>query len=152
MAKSTVWNIRRKKECTGELSNTKRPGRPRKTTVVDDRIILSLVKINPFTTVGQTKNTLQKVGVCVSKSTIKRRLHQSKYRGFTTRCKPLVSLKNWKTRLEFAKRHLKKPLQFWNNILWTDETKINLYIVMMGREEYGEGKELLMIQNIPPHQ
>ena len=23
---------------------------------------------------------------------------------------------------------------------------------MMGREEYGEGKELLMIQNIPPHQ
>ena len=24
--------------------------------------------------------------------------------------------------------------------------------IMMGREEYGEGKELLMIQNIPPHQ
>ena len=50
----------------------------------------------------------------MSKSTIKRRLHQSEYRGFTTRCKPLVSLKN-------------RPLQFWNNILWTDETKINLY-------------------------
>ncbi len=65
--------------------------------------------------------------VCVSKSTIKRRLHQSEYRGFTTRCKPLVSIKNRKARLEFAKRHLKKPSQFWNNILWTDETKINLY-------------------------
>ncbi len=63
----------------------------------------------------------------MSKSTIKRRLHQSEYRGFTTRCKPLVSLKNRKARLEFAKRHLKKPSQFWNNILWTDETKINLY-------------------------
>ncbi len=61
----------------------------------------------PFTTVGQIKNTLQEVGVCVSKSTIKRRLHQSEYRGFTTRCKPLVSLKNRKARLEFAKRHLK---------------------------------------------
>ncbi len=71
--------------------------------------------------------TLQEVGVCVSKSTIKIRLHQSEYRGFTTRCKPLVSLKNRKARLEFAKRHLKKPSQFWNNILWTDETKINLY-------------------------
>ena len=121
VAKSTVWNILKKK---GELSNTKRPRRPQKTTVVDDRIILSLVKKNPFTTVGQIKNTLHEVGVCVSKSTIKRRLHQSEYRGFTTRCKPLVSLKN---RLEFAKQHLKKPLQFWNNILWTDETKINLY-------------------------
>ena len=118
---------------------------------MDDRRIISLVKKNPFTTVGQIKNTLQEVGVYVSKSTIKRRLHQSEYRGFTTRCKPLVSLKNRKTRLEFAKQHLKKPLQFWNNILWTDETKINL-ARMMGREEYGEGKELLMIQNIPPHQ
>ncbi len=95
--------------------------------MVDDRRILSLVKKTPFTTVGQIKNTLQEVGVCVSKSTIKRRLHQSEYRGFTTRCKPLVSLKNRKARLEFAKRHLKKPSQFWNNILWTDETKINLY-------------------------
>ena len=47
--------------------------------------------------------------------------------GFITRCKPLVSLKNRKTRLEFAKQHLKKPLQFWNNILWTDETKFILY-------------------------
>ena len=98
VAKSTVWNILKKKERTGELSNTKRPGKLRKTTVVDDRRIISLVKKNP-TTVGQIKNTLQEVGVCVLKSTIKRRLHQSEYRGFTTRCKPLVSLKNRKTRV-----------------------------------------------------
>ncbi len=89
VAKTTVWNILKKKERTGELSNTKRPGRPWKTTVVDDRRILSLVKKTPFTTVGQIKNTLQEVGVCVSKSTIKRRLHQSEYRGFTTRCKTI---------------------------------------------------------------
>ena len=54
--------------------------------------------------------------------------------------------KNRKNRL-VCQTTSKKPLQFWNKILWTDETKINL-----GREEYGEGKELLMIQNIPPHQ
>ena len=122
-----VWYVLKKKERTGELSYTKRPGRPRKTSLVDDRRILSLIKKNPFTTVGQIKKTLQEEGVSVSKSTIKRRLHQRKYRGFTTRCKPLVSLKNRKARLEFAKKHLKEPVQFWNNILWTDETKINLY-------------------------
>ena len=71
VAKSTVWYILKKKERTGELSNTKRPGRPQKTTVVDDRRIISLVKKNPFTTVGQIKNTLQEVGVSVSKSKIK---------------------------------------------------------------------------------
>ncbi len=46
VAKTTVWNILKKKERTGELSNTKRPGRPRKTTVVDDRRILSLGEEN----------------------------------------------------------------------------------------------------------
>ncbi len=51
VAKSTVWYILRKKtECTGELSNIKRPGRPRRTTVVDDWRILSMIKKNPFTT------------------------------------------------------------------------------------------------------
>ena len=38
-----------------------------KTTVVDDRGILLLVKKNPFTTAGQIKNTLQEVGVSVWK-------------------------------------------------------------------------------------
>ncbi|KAG2462898.1 TCB1 transposase, partial [Polypterus senegalus] len=127
VAKSTVWCILRKKASTGELSNAKRPGCPRKTTVVDDRRIISVVKRNPFTTANQVNNTLQGVGVSISKSIIKRRLHESKYRGCTARCKPLISLKNRKARLDFAKEHLKKPAQFWKNILWTDETKINLY-------------------------
>lgn len=109
VAKSTVWYILRKKERTGELGNSKRPERLRKTTVGDDRRILSMVKKNPFTTSTQVKNTLQEVGVSVSKSTLKRRLHESKYRGFTTRCKPLISLKNRKVSLDFAKKHLKKP-------------------------------------------
>ncbi len=148
---TTVWNILKKKECTGELSNTKRPGRPRKTTVVDDRRILSLVKKTPFTTVGQIKNTLQEVGVCVSKSTIKRRLHQSEYRGFTTRCKPLVSLKNRKARLEFAKRHL-KSLHSSGTTSYGQMRPRSTCTRVMGREEYGEGKELLMILSIPPHQ
>lgn len=43
-----------------------------------------LVKKNPFTTVGQIKNILQEVGVCVSKSRINRRLHLSEDRGSKT--------------------------------------------------------------------
>ncbi len=79
VAKSTVcFILRKKKEHTSELSNIKRPGRLRKTTVVDDRWILSMGKKNPFTTFSQEKNTLQEVDVSLSMSTIKRRLHQSK--------------------------------------------------------------------------
>ena len=37
VAKSANWNILQNKERTGELRNTKGPGKPWKTTVVDDR-------------------------------------------------------------------------------------------------------------------
>ncbi|KAG2458785.1 TCB1 transposase, partial [Polypterus senegalus] len=143
VAKFTVWYILRKKASTGELSNTKRPGCPRKTTVVDDHRIISMGKRNPFTTANQVNNTPQGVGVSISKSTIKRRLYVSKYRGCTARCKPLISLKNRKARLDFAKEHLTKPAQFWKNILWTDETKINLY--------QNDGKKKVWRRHGPPH-
>ncbi len=55
---SLVHSEKKKEERTGELSNIKRPGRPRRTTVVDDRRILSMVKKNPFTTSSQENNTL----------------------------------------------------------------------------------------------
>ena len=73
MAKSTVWYILRKKEHAWQQKK-----------VADDRRILSIVKKNPFTT------SSQEVGVSLSKSTIKRRLHDSKYRRFTTRFKPFT--------------------------------------------------------------
>ncbi len=47
------------------------------------------------------------------------------YRCYTARCKPLTSTKNRKARLEFAKKH-KEPEEFL--CLWTNETKINLYL------------------------
>ncbi len=42
--------------------------------------------VNLFTTSSQEKSTLQEVGASLSKSAIRRRLHESKYRRFTTRC------------------------------------------------------------------
>ncbi|KAJ8353878.1 hypothetical protein SKAU_G00214450 [Synaphobranchus kaupii] len=85
LPKSTVWNIVKKQERTGELRNGKPSGRPRKTTVVDDQKILSIVKKKPFSTVEEIKNTLQDTGVDVSATTIKRRLQQHNYRWVTAR-------------------------------------------------------------------
>ncbi len=70
-----------------------------------------MVKKNPFTTSSQEKNTLQEVGVSPSKSTIKRRLHESKYRGANK-----ARLKIWKSQTTSGK-----------GILWTADIKISLY-------------------------
>ena len=37
---------------------------------------------------------------------------------------------NHKTvRLEFAKLHVVKPQSFWENVLWTDQTKLELSVI-----------------------
>lgn len=127
IASTTIWKVLKKKETTGVLSNRRPTGRPRKTTVVDDRNIVRAVKKTPKTSVSDITNDLHSAGVKVSQSTVGRRLREQKYRGHTTRCKPLISCKNRKARLKFAKKYRDEPQKFCNTILWTDETKINLY-------------------------
>uniref|UniRef100_A0A0E9XQ99 Transposase Tc1-like domain-containing protein n=1 Tax=Anguilla anguilla TaxID=7936 RepID=A0A0E9XQ99_ANGAN len=142
----TTWNVLKKKETAGVLSNRYRTGRPRKTTAVDDRNIVKAVKKNLKTSVSDITNNLHRTGVKVSQSTVRRRLREQQYRGYTTRCKPLISSKNRKTRLQFAQKYRDEPQKFWNKVLWTDETKINLY--QSERPKCGERRNLLMIQNI----
>ena len=36
------------------------------------------------------------------------------------------SKKNMAAQLRFAKLHLNKPQDFWNNVLWTDQTKVEM--------------------------
>ena len=47
-------------------------------------------------------------------------------------------------RLEYAKNYRKKPLDFWNKVLWSDESKFNLFgsdgrviVWRSAREEFG---------------
>ncbi len=47
--------------------------------------------------------------------------------GRVPRQKPLLSKKNIKARLSFARKHLDDPQDFWENTLWTDETKVELF-------------------------
>ena len=41
--------------------------------------------------------------------------------------KPFLRTHHKQSRLRYAKAHLDKPESFWNKVLWTDETKIELF-------------------------
>lgn len=74
---------------------------------------------------SRIKNALKEVRVPLS--AIKRHLCQCKHRGFTSRWRPLVTLKNRKASLDLWENNNKKTTcQVRNKILWTDETKKNL--------------------------
>ena len=80
-----VGFILKKQVNTGKLENGKRAGKARRTSLVNEQIVICMVKKNPLMTEQQVKNALQDAGGHVS------------FTIFTTRCKPLVSLKNRKT-------------------------------------------------------
>ena len=59
--------------------------------------------------------------------TISAALHQSGIYGRVARQKPLLSKRHMTARLEFSKRHPKDSQIMRNKILWSDETKIELF-------------------------
>ncbi len=67
------------------------------------------------------------MGESCRKSTITAALHQSGLYGRVARRKPLLSARHMKARMEFAKKHLKDSKMVTNKILWSDETKIELF-------------------------
>ena len=69
IASTTIWNVLKKKETTGVLSNRCQTGQPRKTTLVDDRNIVRAAKKTPKTSVSHITNNLHSAGMKISQST-----------------------------------------------------------------------------------
>lgn len=108
----------------GVTENVKQAPRAWKTTPKEDQIIHRTSAKDPFKSSSAIKNELSsEYGIIVSSWTIRRRLNEKKLRGCIAQRKLLVSKKNLRARLDFAKHHLDKPLSFWKNVLWSDELK-----------------------------
>ncbi|KAJ4947124.1 hypothetical protein JOQ06_009165 [Pogonophryne albipinna] len=88
------------------------------------RRMLNEVKKNPRVSARDLKKSLAHANISVDESTIRKTLNKNGVHGRTPRRKPLLSRKNIAARLKFAKEHLDVPQHYWQNILWTDETKV----------------------------
>ena len=65
--------------------------------------------------------------VKISESTVNRRLRDNNLFGRRPSRKPLISKKNWMARIKFTKKHLYWTKQDWGKVLWSDESKYNLF-------------------------
>ncbi len=66
-------------------------------------------------------------GQPVSAQTICRTLHQIGLHGCHPRRKPLLKMMHKKAHKQFAEDKQTKDMDYWNHVLWSDETKINLF-------------------------
>lgn len=109
---------------TNKIERLPGSGRPRKTTKRDDVMIIRQARQNSTNTARKIGETLN---LNVSTRTVQRRLNSG---GLISRLqirKPLISTINKKKRLKFVKTHIKKDSAFWNSIIWSDESKFELF-------------------------
>ncbi|CAJ0940024.1 unnamed protein product, partial [Ranitomeya imitator] len=90
-------------------------------------MITRTVSKNPRTTRGDLVNELQRAGTNVTRPTISNTLRHHGLRSCSARRVPLLKPVHVRARLKFAREHLDDPEEFWENVLWSDETKLELF-------------------------
>ncbi len=116
-----------KKDGTATISQ-RRPGRPRKLTPRQEHLLMRRVEENRHASSLQlSKEVESQTGVTISRDTIRRTLQRNGMHGCRPRKKPLLKPMHKKARLEFARAYADKDEDYWDSILWSDETKINVF-------------------------
>ena len=82
------------------------------------------MQINHFITRFEIKTDLDGAGINVSNDTISRAQHRTVFHSRSPRKVPLLKTKHVKDRLKFFETYEKKNMQFWEKVIWSDETKV----------------------------
>lgn len=92
----------------GTVVNNNPGGRPRKTTLRDDRNIKKIIKKNPFVS---SKKIVSELGLSVDASTVRRRARECGLKSYTASKKPLLTKRHAKKRYVFLS-HTSQPLMY----------------------------------------
>uniref|UniRef100_A0AAZ3RY05 Transposase Tc1-like domain-containing protein n=1 Tax=Oncorhynchus tshawytscha TaxID=74940 RepID=A0AAZ3RY05_ONCTS len=125
--RSSVQTIVRKYKHHGTTQPSYHSGRRRVLSPRDEWTLVRKVQINPRTTVKDLVKMLKETGTKVSISTVKLVIYRHNLKGRSARKKPLLQNYHKKARLRFVTAHGDKDCTFWRNVLWSDETKIELF-------------------------
>ncbi|KAF7242703.1 CCR4-NOT transcription complex subunit 1 [Varanus komodoensis] len=124
---STVAKTIQRLNRTGSTQNRPRHGRPKKWSARAQRHIQRLPLGNRRMSAASIAAGVAGVeGQPVSAQTVRRTLHQIGLQGCCPRRKPRLKMMHKKARKQLAEDKQTKEMDYWNHVLWSDETKINL--------------------------
>lgn len=144
---STVRAIIKKFKRYGTVENLMGRGR---NCILPPRILRRMVREatkSPRITVKELQALVASWGHQVSKSTIRRHLHNHSLIGRVARRKPFLTTRHRRKRLEFAKRHLHYD---WNKVLWSDETKIERFCQIQHRHVWRRNRDAYKEKHLIP--
>ena len=128
LSRPIVQSIIKKYKNTKCIGNLFGHGRKPKTTSRIDRLIQRKLKLDQRELARTVTFELEKdVGILISESTVKRCAQEVGLFGRVVRKKPYANRNNCLKRFKYGKETLRKLLGFGDTIVWSDESKFNLF-------------------------
>ncbi|GFW15047.1 uncharacterized protein TNCV_983391 [Trichonephila clavipes] len=86
----------------------------------------------------------------VSAQTVRNIEHSTGLKARSARKKPYISEVNRKRRLEFAMKYKNKPMDFWKKVIFSDESKFEIFTPPSIRKVWRKNKTALETKNVLP--
>lgn len=148
---STVRYIIKKFKNSKCFENLPRSGRPKILNNREERVILKEVQNNPKISAQTLACDIAKTsGKTVCAETVRKVIRSAGYNGRVPRKKPFLSERNILKRSDYAKKYVNKPIDFWKNVIFSDESKFNLFSSDGRRTVWRKPNSALEIKNIIP--
>lgn len=116
--KSTVMSVKKRWEEEGSVKRKDGSGRSRSSNLVQDEALLGYLRRNPFQTAG---DAMFMTNFPASRSTASRRIGKSELKNCTSAKKTILTEEQKQARILFCLNYVYRPLEFWNNVVFTDE-------------------------------
>lgn len=124
VSRGAVQKIVLKHQKLGSVADRTGRGRNRKSDQREDTRIIREIKKDPFVTIRALR---EKLSLSISDRTVRRRIAEHGLKSHFARKRPFISRVNKEKRLRFARNHINKPLEFWKRVVWSDESKFELF-------------------------
>lgn len=148
---STVRNIINKYKLSKRIADLPRSGRPKKLSYRDVSKIARQVKKNPgASAVKIAEDISNEGGMKVSASTIRRALHSEGLHSRVPRKKPLIFARNKSRRLKFATENVSRSQNDWNDVMFSDESKFEIFASRRKTKIWRKSNESLNPINLVP--
>lgn len=126
---SVISRLLKKHRQTGEVKVAAGRGRPKKTDLRDDRRLLRMARQQPFWSSNQLRQWWQQTtGVNVSRELVNKRLLAARLRARRPVKRPRLTDNHMRLRLAWAQARQNWNLRTWRRVIWSDESRYNLYV------------------------
>jgi len=148
--RSTIIRLLERVRDTGDITPKSSSGRPRMFAPRDERELVRIVRRDPTARPSNLRTALLNSSSRVPTTrTIQNILHRGGLNACRMRRKPRLTKAQREARLEWAQEYAKKPAEFWDTVIFSDETSIHVHEAMRGSYVWrfkGEDLEPGMVQ------